>query len=82
MKLNLLDRFFVGIMGLMVSYASYLYAVNGTRAYAIYLLMCVIGSITYALILRTGRFNIAKTLFKGKRELGKHPELRDDIDLI
>lgn len=82
MKLNLVDRLYVAVMGLLVSHASYLYGVYGTRAFAMYLLMCVVGSIAFAVILRIGRPKTAKVAIKGKREIDKHPEFPDDLDLL
>ncbi|QIC72101.1 MULTISPECIES: hypothetical protein [Acinetobacter] len=82
MKLNLVDRLYVAVMGLLVSHASFLYAVYATRAFAMYLLMSVVGSITFAVILRIGRTKTARMAFKGNREIDKHPEFRDDLDLL
>lgn len=80
MKLNISDRIYVTLMGLLVSYASLMYALFGTRPYAVYFMMTVV--LTSIMTLLLYRSRIYQVLFKNVRETHKHPDLSDDIDLL
>ncbi len=80
MNFNIADRVYIIIMGLFVSYASVMYATYGTRAFAMYFILCVVMSSVLTFWLHYSR--ITQTLFKNAREINKHPDLRDDLDLF